>query len=62
MEEKDRTWIIDIEMKLLRRTAKETRMDHERNEHVMKKVKVNLFLCFFLTEHDAMKAYWGKDV
>jgi hypothetical protein len=24
------------------------------------KVKVKLSLCFFLTEHDAMKAYWGS--
>jgi hypothetical protein len=25
-------------------------------------VKVKLFLCFFLTEHYAMKAYWGVEV
>jgi len=26
------------------------------------KVKAKLSLCFFLTEHDAMKAYWGVKV
>jgi hypothetical protein len=26
----------------------------------MVNVKVNLSLCFFLTEHYAMKAYWGS--
>jgi hypothetical protein len=26
------------------------------------KVKVKLSLCFFLTEHHAMKAYWGVEV
>jgi hypothetical protein len=26
------------------------------------KVKVKLFLCFFLTEHHSMKAYWGVEV
>jgi hypothetical protein len=24
------------------------------------KVKIKLSLCFFLTEHHAMKAYWGS--
>jgi len=27
-----------------------------------KKVKVKLFLCYFLTEHHAMKAYWGSGI
>jgi hypothetical protein len=26
------------------------------------KVKVKLFLCFFLTEHHAVKVYWGVEV
>jgi hypothetical protein len=26
------------------------------------KVKVRLFLYYFLTEHHAMKAYWGVEV
>jgi hypothetical protein len=26
------------------------------------KAKVKLLLCFFLTEHHAMEAYWGGEV
>jgi hypothetical protein len=26
------------------------------------KVKIKLSLCFFLAEHNAMKAYWGVKV
>jgi hypothetical protein len=28
----------------------------------MREVKVKLFLCWILTEHNVMKAYWGVKV
>jgi hypothetical protein len=30
--------------------------------HVKVKGKVKLSLCFFVTEHHAIKAYWGAEV
>jgi hypothetical protein len=32
------------------------------NINVKVKVKVKLSLCFFLTEHYAMKVYWGTEI
>jgi hypothetical protein len=34
---------------------------HDINVKVKVKVKVKLPLCFFLTEHHAIKVYWGSE-